>query len=320
MVLKKREKILAIAAAVALAMVAYLYLFAGSRDSPSALRAKRDAKRAELEGKQTRIERARKAAARVTDWGKHALPSNPNDAQRKYQDWLGGLVEGLKFRENDVSSHVSQKQPGIYTSFTFTVKGKVGLEHLVRFLYEFYSAGHLHQVKRLDITAPENARQRDLGVSISIEALSLPDSDRTDRLSQEKPDRPLAAGLDVYIKEIVERNLFAPFSLPKPEVAKPKPPEPKLPPKPVFDHTKFTYVTAITGIDGKPQQVWLHYRPSPPPNGTEVKLSEGEKFDFGELRGTIVRIDWDGVEVEMNGRRRHVARGTNLHDGKELPQ
>jgi hypothetical protein len=73
-------------------------------------------------------------------------------------------------------------------------------------------------------------------------------------------------------------------------------------------------------MDGKAQQVWLHYRPSPPPNGTEVKLAEGEKFNFGELRGTIVRIDWDTVDIELNGRRCRVARGANLHDAKELPQ
>jgi len=324
MALKKREKILGIVAVGALVVVVYTVFFSGSGESLSSLRANRDKLRQDKESKEAKIRRARQSRARLTEWEKRSLPANPDEAQSKYQDWLRDVVvERLKFRDNEITPpHVSQKKAGVYTAYSFSVQGKVTLKQLVDFLYEFYSAGHLHLVKRLTITPSEDPKSRGLlGVSIIIEALLLPDNARTDKLSEAKPQRPLLAN-EVYEKAIVGRNLFASYLPPAP----PRQPIVRVePPKPSFDHAKFTKVTGFTEVDGGPPQVWLHYLPSPPPNGKELKLSEGEKFDFGELRGTVVRFHREedrirGVEIEMDGKRYLVAIGDNLRNGKELPQ
>jgi hypothetical protein len=306
MVLKKREKILAITTAVVFLALAWYFFAPSSGPSLSELRQTRDAKLDELEQKQRRKRAGAKAAARLAEWEEHSLPADADSARSKYQDFLRDLIAQLGIRESKVDSPTGQHHQGVYTMLAFTVRAKVTLEQLVRFLYGFYAAGHLHLIHQMQI-APET-KSRDLDVTISIQALSMSDIQRTEELSTAKPLRPLSASLADYQKVIVARNVFASY-LP-PEVPKPPPPVVK---QPTFDHTQFAKVDAITEVDGR-RQVWLDFLTL----NKKFRLFEGEQFAVGTIRGTIVHINRNDVEIEMNGRRYLVPGGKSLHEGKPL--
>ena len=56
----------------------------------------------------------------------------------------------------------------------------------------------------------------ELDVTVTIEALSLPNADRKDQLCKEKGTGLRLAKVDDYRDPIVKRNLFAPYTPPPP--------------------------------------------------------------------------------------------------------
>ncbi len=82
------------------------------------------------------------------------------------------------------------------------------------------------------------------------------------------------------------------------------PPEDEAPP---FDLAKFTFLTAIVSVDGRPQ-AWLHSRPE----DRLLKLFEGDEFDVGSFHGRIVRITTRSVEIHTAKRTLQVRPGQNL--------
>ena len=140
----------------------------------------------------------------------------------------------------------------------FTVRGQATMEQLVQFLFKFYQAGHFQQIRHLSIKPLENAKGQEnsktLKLSISIEALSLPGATRPDKLSSE-PGKVLAApSLEQYVKVIVGRNLFSPYT-PSGQAPRPVDSNP-----PQFDLAKYAYLTAsVIDVRGRPQ-VWLKSR------------------------------------------------------------
>jgi len=73
---------------------------------------------------------------------------------------------------------------------------------------------------------------------------------------------------------------------PKP-VVKRDPPKPREPPPLKFDVARFTVLTSIVkGIDGRPQ-IWLFQQPL----DKMLKLSVGDKFEIGSMKGSVESID-----------------------------
>ena len=170
------------------------------------------------------------------------------------------------------------------------------MEQLVQFLFKFYQAGHLQQIRHLSIKPLENAKGQEnsktLKLSISIEALSLPGATRPDKLSSE-PGKVLAApSLEQYVKMIVGRNLFSPYT-PSGQAPRPVDSNP-----PQFDLAKYAYLTAsVIDVRGRPQ-VWLKSRAE---NDKTLTLSQGDEFTIGPVHGKVTRIDRRCVEVEIDG-------------------
>ena len=75
----------------------------------------------------------------------------------------------------------------------------------MKFLFEFYNADHLHQIRSLVISPLQGNDYLD--VQMAIEALILPKVDRKDRLNSQKSDRLASTGVDDY-QVIMQRNLF----------------------------------------------------------------------------------------------------------------
>jgi hypothetical protein len=223
-----------------------------------------------------------------------------------YQNWLLEVAGKAGFRQKRVETGQARPRGDSYHSLPFTLRGQATLDELVQFLYDFYSAGHLHQIRRLTLKPSEKGKE--LEVIVLIEALSLPTAQAKEKLSQEPAKRLALGSLDAYRKAIQGRNVLAPYD---PSLAKRKE-KPEAGPKgPPFDPTKYAYVTGIVEVNGKPQ-VWVKARTT----DDKFQLQQGEKLEIGPLRGTIARINPRDIEIEIDGKRHTVPLGGNVRGGE----
>jgi hypothetical protein len=142
-----------------------------------------------------------------------------------------------------------------------------------------------------------------------VEALSLPDADRTNKLTDQPVERLAALDRETYQTAITDRNLFAPYSPPRP-IIREEPREPTPPPS--FDHSKHTYVTGIVSVDGKPE-VWIQVRTK----GQRFRLHEGDQFEIGSAQATVVSIGAREVVIALDEERLLAFQGKNL--GEAMP-
>jgi len=303
MTLSKREKVLAgVVAALAAGLLLWLGfgLFSGPLDT---LRTQIAVHTANLEKLQDQVLRAKKAQDQMTEWNRQALPSDVSRAGSLYQAWLLEAARKAGFRQTKVEPGEVRTRGDSCQQLPFTVRGQASLEEMVKFLYDFYSAGHLHQIRRLTLRPIE--KSKDLDAVITVEALSLASADRKDQLTQVPSKRLELANLDEYRKAIVERNIMSP---PRPPVIPPpsKPAEPEKVAEP-FDASRFAYITGIVEVNGEPQ-VWVKARTT----DDKYQLRRGEKFQMGPFSATIARIDPRSVEVEVDGRRHTIPLGSSV--------
>ena len=311
MVLKKREKILAIATGVLLVGIVGKLLLSFYGGDTSRLRATRDNLLAANAKARDQVRKAAQTEVKLAQWRKRALPSQHTGPL--YQNWLLEIGDKVRFRNTKVEANEPRTlmdptdRTPIYHRLSFNVHAQGTLEQLTQWLYEFYSAGYLHKIDTLSAKPTEGSRGLEL--AIAVEALVLPDPSRKNELPKDLRSLLAQPDLSKYRAAIVERNLFAPYS-------PPRPPEKKkdTPPPPPFDPSRYVYVTAIVEVDGKPQ-VWLEARTT----GEKFHLRKGESFQIGGLRGTILDIDSRHIQSEMGGKHYLVALGESLHDAIEIP-
>jgi hypothetical protein len=255
-------------------------------------RAQIDQLREDIEKHEREMARFRKASQQLKRWQAQSLPSDTELARGLYQAWLVELVGSAGFISPNVDSSEPVTRQGAYTSLRFSVRGQGTPEQLTRFLYEFYRADHLHHIASLSLTPVP--RTDELDIALSIEALSLPDADRKDRLSVRTSDRLASAQLAEY-RAIVDRNLFGIGGG-------------------SFDEADFAYLTAITEVDGEPE-VWFTLRAS----GELLKLRHGQSFKIGALQGSVAEISDSDVILLCDDERWLVGVGENLMQASTLP-
>jgi hypothetical protein len=310
MKLQQREKKLLYAAGGLLAVLAcYLLLFGGESHSTADLRADLTNSEQELGTRQQLKRETERDAKWMRDWRKRALPSDRITARTLYQTWLRGLADRCHFHPLAVESSEMESRANVFTRMKFTVRGHVSLADLTQFLYDFYSAGHLHQIRLLNMKPVEHGSELD--VNITIEALSLPNADRTAQLTQEKGKGLQLGKVEEYRGPILKRNLFARYTPPASPVAASK--KTDKPQQPV-DNAQFTFITGFTEVDGLPQ-VWIQDRIA----GKVWLLNVGGKFKVGEHSGTVLRIaPTREVTLDFDGHRRRLRDGDNLRGGTEV--
>ncbi len=248
MTLKKREKIFAAIVASLLVVLAVYMIWPSGEDSLEGLRAKIasldtfDKRKTDIQSKdaaplnldtllekiknkkidvQNEAARLKKDTDRLPALLRRSLPSNTEAAKRAYQNWLRDLAkekfksvpsliaqEPQELTYNDKDAAKTRRT--IYVKFHFTIKCQGTLEQLTRFLFDFYSAGHLHKICSINITPQKDRTQLDL--NIAVDALSLPGSKQNDQLSTEKSNRLKLASLDAYNNKIVKRNPFVAYT------------------------------------------------------------------------------------------------------------
>jgi hypothetical protein len=252
----------------------------------------------ELQRGKKDLAQARKAGRELVAWQRQSLPSDTEVARSLYRGWLLELVQHVGLADPNVNSGDPVTKKGIYSALGFSVRGRGTLEQLTKFLFEFYSAGHLHRISSLGITPLQKSRELDL--SITIEALALPEADRKDRLTTERFDRLAPADLkgtlatlDDY-RSIVDRNLFAVGG--------------------GLDPTDRTYLSAVNSVDGEPE-AWFLLRDT----DELLKLRKGSTLQVGQFSGKLVDIDGADVILESDGQRWLLTVGDSLTDAYALP-
>jgi hypothetical protein len=302
MTLKKREKVLAIVAGAAVLLLAgWFLLYAGDGRSFARLRQDREKLLSDVQKKETRVEAANRAVARLAAWQKRSLPADASIARSLYQQWIRGVAEKAGFRQLNVGSSETAWRTKTATLLKFTVRGRASLGQLVQFLFVFYSAGHLHQITQMDVKP--RADSEGLDVEFTAEALSLATADSKDQLSNERGGRLKLASLSDYSEKIVDRNFFAPYA--------PPPPEREEPSRPKFDPSQYAFVTAIVEERDGRSQVWLMDRTA----GKTLKLGEGETFAIGSVKGSIKTIGQCDVVVKIGDEERRLTCGESLRRG-----
>ncbi len=251
-----------------------------------------DRLRGDISKRELEMARFRKANLRLKRWQAQSLPSDPEIARSLYQAWLVGLVSRSQFVSPNVDSSEPITRKGLYTSLRFSVRGRGTPEQLTRFLYEFYRADHLHQIESLNLTPVPKSDELD--IALSLEALSLPNGERKDKLSTRVSDRLASNQLSDY-GAIMERNLFGIGGG-------------------SLDAADFAYLTAITEVDGE-AEAWFTLRAS----GELLKLRNGQSFHIGALSGNVIEITDADVILDCENERWLVGVGESLMQASTLP-
>lgn len=298
--MKKREKILSAVTGALLLVLLGVFLFAGGGESLSQLRQRRDALETKVSEKKVVARAARRDAARLAAWKKRALPSDLDQARSAYQKWLLGLVSEVRLTD-EVKFEPGQEQTrrGAYTVFPFKISGRGSIPQVVMFLHKFYSADHLHQIRRLSIKPIKGDRRLEL--SISVEAVSLPGGESRGQLSSQPSERLRRDSMRDYVTAISARNLFAAYE------------EPRVYSGP--DPAEDIRLNSIVQVGGR-KQAWLFVIS----RRRTVKVGQGDSFPLGRsAEGLVLRIGDKDIDVEIDDRRLKVDLTETLAQGTELP-
>jgi hypothetical protein len=225
-------------------------------------------------------------------WQSLSLPTNPELAVSYYRSWLTELVAFAKFSNANVDAGTPLNRKDLLQTIDFSIRASATLPQITTFLYEFYNAGHLHQIRSINLTPLP--RSNELNVAISVQAMILPGADRKDRLSTLRANRLAMSDLADYAW-IADRNLFG-FT------------------GQGVHPTDQTFLTAVVEVDDQPQ-AWFTMRTT----DHIMKLTKGAPLNVGQFQGTIQAIEGHDVVVESDGERWLLTVGESLAQALALP-
>ncbi len=137
------------------------------------------------------LAKSKRAAQQLEQLEQKSLPWDSEMARSRYQAWLLQLAKDAKLKGTSVDSNEpvsvtktfrGSKKPILLSKrFGFSLRGRGDLGQVTKFLYEFYRGGHLHKIRTMNLNPVGQGQEVDL--SISIEALALPNADREAELT-----------------------------------------------------------------------------------------------------------------------------------------
>lgn len=245
----------------------------------------------QLSEARTASDRGLQAQRMLRGWRRQSLPTNLDIAKSLYQDWLRKqLIEaGLTVRE--LTENTSRSAQKHFSQVTFVVNAQGTLDELTEFLYRFYQSDHLHRISAATLT-PTTTR-RALTVALTIDALSLPDSPRSDQLAEGSSDL-FSESLEEFRQEIVSRNVFVAYGVAEPSEQQ------------VAEAAK-AFITSLTEGEGGWQ---MAIRMSD--SGKVSYFRVGDEIQIGQFTGRVEAIDGRRVIVSQEEKRVQIFGGKNL--------
>jgi hypothetical protein len=155
------------------------------------------------------VERGQRARHQLHKWRRRSLPTNRDVAESLYQDWLRDQLTAAGLTVQELADKSSLNRRPEYTELAATINAEGTLAQLSGFLHAFYTAPHLHRISAATLTP---AKERDkLTIALTVDALILPECDRTDTLA-DRPPQELPKSADDFRKSLEGRNLFVAYS------------------------------------------------------------------------------------------------------------
>jgi hypothetical protein len=256
-------------------------------------RAKAETKRLRenIQKRKAELKQIRTEEEQLAVWETQSLPAEAPLARSLYQAWLVELVEHVGLLKPNVDSGEPVNRKDLFQTLSFAVRGEGTLEQATQLLFEFYRAGHLHQIRSLELTPSAEGKQ--FSISLAIEALSLPYLKRADQLGSARGDRLGSAKLADY-QIIARRNVFGSGTDP--------------------DVLAYTRLTGVTYSHGRPQ-AWFTLDT----RGETLQKGVGEVLAIGGFRSTIVDIQDADVVLDIDGQHRLLSIGEPLSEAAALP-
>lgn len=237
-----------------------------------------------------RIRNARRAFANLR---RRSLPADPAVARSLYRDWLFALTEHAGFTKRNVSGAEPYRTTGGCKGISFSIRGLGTQRQLTTFLFEFYSAGHLHQIRSISITPL--ARSDKLDLYLTIEVLIMPMAG--DEFHRGRRSRLAYASLDDY-QVIEDRNFFSAGAAAS-----------------LIDPLDLTFLSAISyDASGRPEAWFTQLA-----DDVVLKLGQGDTLEVGVFQGSVSRITESDVVLDSDGERWLLTIGENLAEASALP-
>jgi len=241
------------------------------------------------------VARGQQAKAKLVEWQKQSLPTDADIANSLYQDWLQQQLIDSGLRVTDLTSSRSLRaQTDAYREFSYTISAEGSLGDFVKFLYSFYQAGHLHRISQATVSPTEE--DREVLISLTIDALALPNAPREDQLAQTASSNELPP-LEELQDAVVARNVFSPFDASQEKTAS------------IADEADNARVTAMTYGDGG-WRMAIQMKDS----GKIRYFRQGDRLNIGSLKGRIAELNGRRAVLESRGNRLQILLGQTLSE------
>jgi hypothetical protein len=207
--MNQRERFLAISVISLLVLGVLYYGWSWKESSLAAQRARLNRLQGEVQKNELILARGRKATEELNKFEQQSLPSDVERAKSLYQKWLLELVQRHGIQESNVTAVTGRTVKGVYQQLGFSIKGRTDLKKVTQLLHEFYTADHLHRIRRLRLNPINNGQEIDL--DMMVEVLSLDTAPRDVKELVHGSSSRLAHGdAAAYVAAIVARNMFQP--------------------------------------------------------------------------------------------------------------
>lgn len=169
--------------------------------------------------------------------------------------------------------------------------------------------------KSVDISAKASDPDSLDKVTYSLIKSAVPEA-KLDSSSGKFTWTPKTPGEYEFLVQAVDDGLPAKIVTEKMKVVVTDPPPP-LPPEPKklsFDDAKYTVLSGVTEVNGS-GEVWLLNRPK----GKTLRLSVGDTFEIGSIKGIVKEIGAADFVFESGGKQRKLSKGGILEQAASLP-
>lgn len=204
-----RERILSIGVGAALAIAVGSYILNGIREGFKTKQARVEQLESELLKRESSISDGLLDRKRLQMVAERSLPSDGENAQSDYTEWLIDLVDQSGITSPKWSfNNKSIPEKGVYKKYLFTVSGSGTIENLNKLLYHFYSKDYLHRITSMKISPVLNAPYQ-LTMQMTGEVLAL-DAASAKQAPPDWTSPRVKKTLDEYKLALTQRNIFSP--------------------------------------------------------------------------------------------------------------
>ncbi len=244
-----------------------------------------------IQKRQALLKATREAGKKIAVWKKQSLPANTAVAEALYRSWLLRHVEDCGLFGSTVNFTSVSTRRGLYSTLPFSVRGRGTLEQFTDLMFRITDSGHLHRVKDISLSPSGDGV---VDISLSIEALIVAGTKRTDRLASVKGR--LLASPEVSDYAVISRqNLFG---------------------LGYRDPLAAARVTAITWKNGRPR-IWISDKAD---DSVCLKVGLNEELAISGFRGRVIAATDEDVTLESGAIRLVVSLGQTLADARPVSE